>query len=91
MTRKKILFTLLFFLISHDISVSYAKVYIDITSPSARSLPIAIEPLGKTPLGAKISDTLRRDLDFIGLFQLIGGSPSYHHFPVINEVSQLFP
>jgi TolB protein len=44
-----------------------AKVYIDITSPSAKKLPIAIYDL-QGPSGKDISDIIRDDLTFTGLF-----------------------
>ena len=47
-----------------------AKVYIDITSPSAKKLPIAIFDL-QGPSGKEISDIIRDDLTFTGLFMYI--------------------
>jgi len=47
-----------------------AKVYIDITSPSSRKLPIAIYDL-QGPLGREISEIIREDLIFTGLFMYI--------------------
>ncbi len=46
---------------------AYAKVYIDITSPAFKKLPIAIHELAGTE-GKEISDIIRDDLDFTGLF-----------------------
>ncbi len=56
----------------------WAKVYIDIRSPSFRKLPIAIAPF-KTPLnrneemklGERATDILNSDLDLSGFFALI--------------------
>ena len=50
-----------------------AKVYIDITSPSAKKLPIAIYDL-HGPSGKEISDVIRDDLTFTGLFMYIDKS-----------------
>ena len=47
-----------------------AKVYVDITSPAFRKLPIAIQDF-KGPYGKEISDIIRNDLDFTGLFACI--------------------
>jgi TolB protein len=47
-----------------------AKIYIDITSPSAKKLPIAIYDL-QGPSGKEISDIIRDDLTFTGLFMYI--------------------
>ena len=48
-------------------SVSEAKLYIDITSPASRKLPIAITEFSG-PFGREMSDTIRDDLDFTGFF-----------------------
>ena len=47
-----------------------AKVYIDITSPSSKKLAIAIYDL-QGPLGREISEIIREDLTFTGLFMCI--------------------
>ncbi|PKL48738.1 MAG: hypothetical protein CVV37_07895, partial [Nitrospira bacterium HGW-Nitrospira-1] len=47
-----------------------AKIYIDITSPSSKKLPIAIYDL-EGALGKEISEILREDLIFTGLFMYI--------------------
>ena len=47
-----------------------AKVYIDISSPGSRKLPIAIEEFSG-PSGKEISDIIRNDLEFTGLFAYI--------------------
>jgi|Deesub1362A_J573_1020465.scaffolds.fasta_scaffold00004_437 TolB protein len=46
-----------------------AKVYIDITSPQ-KQLPIAIQEL-TGPYGKEISEIIKKDLDFTGLFFLL--------------------
>lgn len=60
-----------------------AKVYIDITSPAAKKLPIAIYDLQGTS-GREISEIIREDLIFSGLFMYID-KESY-----IESVSQPF-
>lgn len=60
-----------------------AKVYIDITSPSTKKLPIAIYDL-PGPSGREISDIIRDDLTFTGFFMCIDKA-SY-----IEPVSQTF-
>lgn len=62
-----------------------AKVYIDITSPSAKKLPIAIYDL-PGPSGKEISDIIRDDLTFTGLFMCIDKS-SYLE-PAAQQFSQ---
>ena len=47
-----------------------AKVYIDITSPAFKKLPIAIQEFSGTS-GREISDIIRDDLIFTGLFSYI--------------------
>ncbi len=47
-----------------------AKIYIDITSPAAKKLPIAIYDLDG-PDGKEIADIIREDLIFTGLFLYI--------------------
>lgn len=47
-----------------------AKIYIDITSPSSKKLPIAIYDLEGT-FGKEISEIIRDDLTFTGLFMYI--------------------
>ncbi|HXX58378.1 MAG TPA: Tol-Pal system beta propeller repeat protein TolB [Thermodesulfovibrionales bacterium] len=48
-------------------SFAEAKIYIDITSPASRKLPIAI-PEFSGPSGREMSDVITDDLDFTGLF-----------------------
>ena len=63
------LFTIhyLLFTIFFSFSVAHAKIYIDITSPASKRLPIAITEFAG-PSGREISDTIRDDLDFTGIF-----------------------
>ncbi len=60
-----------------------AKVYIDITSPAIKKLPIAIFDL-QGPSGKEISEIVREDLIFTGIFRYIDSS-SY-----IESISQPF-
>ncbi len=64
-------------------TVVEAKVYIDITSPSAKKLPMAIYDL-HGPQGRELSDIVRDDLTFTGLFVCIDKA-SY-----IEQASQEF-
>jgi TolB protein len=65
------------------LSLSEAKVYIDITSPVSKKLPIAIYDLQGSS-GREISDLIRDDLTFTGLFSIIDKT-SY-----IESASQAF-
>jgi len=47
-----------------------AKVYIDITSPAAKKLPIAVQEFSGS-YGKEVSEIIRHDLEFTGLFTLI--------------------
>ncbi len=60
-----------------------AKIYIDITSPAAKKVPIAIYQLPGTA-GREISDVIKNDLVFTGLFTYVD-SASY-----IEPMSQPF-
>lgn len=62
---------------------SYAKIYIDITAPSIKKLPLAIFDL-QGARGLEISEIIREDLGFTGLFMYIDKS-SY-----IESASQPF-
>jgi TolB protein len=64
-------------------SFASAKIYIDITSPSIRKLPLAIFDL-QGPQGHEISEVIRDDVGFTGLFMYIDKS-SY-----IESASQPF-
>jgi TolB protein len=52
------------------INVSDAKVYIDITSPAVRKLPISIKT-GSSPEAREIKNIITNDLDFTGLFSFV--------------------
>lgn len=56
-----------------------AKVYIDITSPNIRKMPIAIYDL-QGPSGADVAEIIRKDLTFTGLFTCVDKS-SYLESP----------
>jgi len=64
-----ILFLTLFSLFTFHFSLltCEAKVYIDISSPAFKKLPIAVQDFSG-PSGEKISAIIRNDLDFTGLF-----------------------
>jgi hypothetical protein len=71
--KQKFLFlALLLFTIHYSLftSVAEAKVYIDITSPAFTKLPIAIYDL-QGPSGKEVSEIIREDLIFTGLFMYI--------------------
>ncbi|MEW6003277.1 MAG: Tol-Pal system beta propeller repeat protein TolB [Nitrospirota bacterium] len=69
----KILILLLFTFHCSLFTVSEAKVYIDISSPASKQLPIAIQEFSGTT-GKEISEIIRNDLEFTGLFFLIDRS-----------------
>jgi len=59
-----------FFIFSLFLLTSDAKIYIDISSPGLKKAPIAIQDfIG--PHGQEMSDIIRNDLDFTGLFSYI--------------------
>lgn len=49
------------------LTASEAKVYIDITSPALRKLPVAVTEF-TGPSGKELSEIIRDDLDFTGIF-----------------------
>jgi TolB protein len=51
-------------------TLAQAKIYIDISSPAFRKLPIAIQEFAG-PFGREISDIIKDDLEFSGLFGYI--------------------
>lgn len=58
--------TLAFFMSAHQASAD--KIYIDITSPNIKKLPIAIQPF----IGARdLSDIVKSDMTFTGLFDCL--------------------
>ena len=65
--RKIVLFLLLFTFYFSLFTFAEAKVYIDISSPAVKKVPIAITEF-TGPQGKEISDVIRDDLDFTGVF-----------------------
>lgn len=59
-----------FFIFCFSFSVAEAKVYIDISSPALKKLPVAI-PEFEGLHGKEISDVIKDDLDFTGIFLCI--------------------
>ncbi len=55
---------------SFPLTTAVAKVYIDITSPAFRRLPVAVQEFAG-PMGKEMSEIVRDDLDFTGLFSQI--------------------
>jgi TolB protein len=51
-----------------------AKVYIDITSPGARQIPIAVVDFEGEDIGKQVADIIRSDLDYSGVFKLVDKS-----------------
>ncbi len=83
-TFKIIVFVLVFIVCSCLLFTgAFAKIYIDITSPAVRKLPIAIFDF-QGPSGKEIAEIIRDDLIFTGLFMYIDKS-SY-----IESASQPF-
>lgn len=62
---------LIFLLTAHCLLPAFAdaKVYIDISSPGSKKMPIAIELSG--PSGKEMSDVVKNDLEFTGLFAYV--------------------
>lgn len=79
MNMNRILSRLLLLFVALCCAVSAnAKIYVDITSPGLRKIPIAAPPLTAVPagfeaesLGRKISDVLSNDLNFHGFFAVL--------------------
>jgi TolB protein len=70
--------TVIMLVLSTGIRTASAKIYIDIYSPSARKLPIAIahfKNLGTTPdkenISSKLQEVITHDLEISGFFQII--------------------
>ncbi len=63
-----VLSALWFFLSMVCLSTGEAKIYIDVTSPQSRRLPIAIQDFVGHPSGAEISEIVRSDINTTGLF-----------------------
>ncbi len=73
LSRSMAVAIILFFIATFIPSTAQAKVYIDITSPSTRKFPIAIEDFEGGGTYNEITDVIRADLDFSGLFNIVGG------------------
>jgi len=58
---------IIFFLVFSLFTAAEAKIYIDITSPAIKKLPIAIQEFSGTE-GKQIADIIRDDLEFTGFF-----------------------
>lgn len=58
------------FILCGALFIAEAKVYIDIASPAFTRLPIAI-PEFSGPAGKEITEIMRNDLDFTGLFTIL--------------------
>ncbi|MBI5665072.1 MAG: hypothetical protein HZC49_08330, partial [Nitrospirae bacterium] len=52
------------------LSSAEAKVYIDITSPGIRQLPVSIRS-SQIPAAREIADIIKSDLEFTGLFSFV--------------------
>ncbi len=75
--KKFIPYSLLFaFYLLLSYTFSYARVYIDINKPGQEKIPIAIpefltEGKGSDKIAKEMSNVLKKDLDFIGLFYIL--------------------
>jgi TolB protein len=67
---RMVLITLCTMLFAACYAVVEAKIYIDITSPALKKLPIAIYDFGG-PSGKELSGIIKDDLEFTGLFTYI--------------------
>ncbi len=67
MSRGLICYLLILSLNLSILTPLWARVYIDITSPAVRKLPLAISDF-EGPDGNEVSDIIKNDLDFSGLF-----------------------
>ncbi len=76
-------FVLCFLFLAPGSQDALARVYIDITSPAIRKLPIAISDF-EGPHGTVVSDIIRNDLDFTGIFSCLDSKA------VIERSSQPF-
>lgn len=64
----KVIYFILISIFFLSLPANAQKVYLDITSPGIRKLPIAIQTFSN---GNEISDIIREDLDYTGLFMII--------------------
>ena len=71
-SRRRLLFY--FFCVLYSVfcalSPALAKIYIDITSPAIRQLPISIRTSG-TPISKELESIVKNDLGFTGLFSFV--------------------
>ena len=58
------------FSVSCSLPVAEAKIYIDITSPGIRQLPVSIRS-SQTPTSREIERIIKSDLEFTGLFSFV--------------------
>lgn len=73
-TSNRLLFLFVLFVIYCSLfTVAEAKIYIDITSPSFRKLPIAVSEFAGIS-GKEISEIIKDDLDFTGIFSCLGSN-----------------
>ncbi len=52
----------------------YSKIYIDVTSPGLRKLPVAVQALAGHPIGNDLAEIVKADLQYTGLFTFIDES-----------------
>lgn len=90
---------LLFSVFVHPASISWAgaKVYIDLSAPAEKKLPIAVEdfayldagmanaPEGLKTIGHELMDALKDDLRFSNLFTIVKGGPAPAQTPPSGE------
>ncbi|MBF0542385.1 MAG: PD40 domain-containing protein [Nitrospirae bacterium] len=65
---KKIIILMVLLICFSSVTVQ-AKVYIDITSPGARQIPIAVVDFEGEDIGRQVADIIRSDLDYSGFFR----------------------
>lgn len=68
--RGRYFFVFCLFSVFWAVSFAEAKIYIDITSPGIRKLPVSIHTSG-TPASREIESIVRGDLEFTGLFTFV--------------------
>lgn len=90
---RRILLTLLALLLAGSLAVpAGARVYIDITSPFSRKLPLALPPFqplpgaASDPFGAQANELLQRYLDYTGLFDFMDPK-TFLGPPAVGEIN----
>ncbi len=83
---------LLILTLTCSVSLSSAKVYIDISSPSAKKLAVAIPQLNSSAdeaatVASKVTDVITKDLEITGIFNIIDKAS----FPVDPLKAELSP